>query len=80
MSILSRERNAEFGVFGGCQVPFAQIGAGKAYYPSLPRFFMKTLIDCLGWLIVALHGAYNLDIFLYMPRLLRFVRLAIHPA
>jgi hypothetical protein len=40
----------------------------------------ETLINCLGGRIAALRGARNLDISLYMPRLLRSVRLVLHPA
>ena len=40
----------------------------------------KALINCLYGRIAALRGARNLDIFLYMPRFLRSVRLALHPA
>ena len=42
--------------------------------------FKKTLIYYLCGRIAALRGARNLDIFLYMPRFLRSVRLALHPA
>ena len=41
---------------------------------------METLINSLCGRIVALRGARNLNIFLYMPRFLRSVRLALHPA
>ena len=40
----------------------------------------ETLINCLSGRIAALRGARNLNIFLYMPRFLRSVRLALHPA
>ena len=40
----------------------------------------KALINCLCGRIAALRGTRNLDIFLYMPRFLRSVRLALHPA
>ena len=40
----------------------------------------KALINYLCGQIAALRGARNLDIFLYMPRFLRSVRLALHPA
>jgi hypothetical protein len=43
----------------------------------------ETLINCLCGRIAKLfapRGARNLDIFLYMPRFLRSVRLALHPA
>jgi len=41
--------------------------------------FKKTLINCLCGRIAALRGARDLDIFRYMPRFLRSVRLALHP-
>ena len=41
---------------------------------------METLINCLRGRIAALRGARNLNIFLYMLRFLRSVRLAFHPA
>ena len=40
----------------------------------------KALINCLCGRIAALRGARNLNIFLYKPRFLRSVRLALHPA
>ena len=40
----------------------------------------ETLINCLRGRIAALRGARNLNIFLYMLRFLRSVRLALHPA
>jgi len=40
----------------------------------------ETLINCLCGRIAALRGARNLDILSYMPRFLRSVRLALHPA
>ena len=40
----------------------------------------ETLINCLSGRIAALRGARNLNIFLYMSRFLRSVRLALHPA
>ena len=40
----------------------------------------EALINRLCGRIAALRGARNLDIFLYMPRFLRSVRLALHPA
>ena len=40
----------------------------------------ETLIYCLYGRIAALRGARNLNIFLYMSRFLRSVRLALHPA
>ena len=40
----------------------------------------ETLINCLCGRIAALRGARNLNIFQYMPRFLRSVRLALHPA
>jgi len=43
-------------------------------------FIRKTLINCLCGRIAALRGARNIDIFLYIPRFLRSVRLALHPA
>jgi hypothetical protein len=43
----------------------------------LPR---ETLINCLSGRIASLCGARNLNIFMYMPRFLRSVRLALHPA
>ena len=42
--------------------------------------FLETLINCLCRRIATLRGARNLNIFLYMPRFLRYVRLALHPA
>jgi len=39
----------------------------------------EPLINCLCGRIAALRGARNLNIFLYMPRFLRSVRLALHP-
>ena len=44
------------------------------------RHVRKTLINCLCGRIAALRGARNLNIFLYMLRFLRSVRLALHPA
>jgi len=41
---------------------------------------METLINCLCGRIAALRGARNLNIFPYMSRFLRSVRLALHPA
>jgi hypothetical protein len=41
---------------------------------------METLIKCPCGRIAALRGARNLDICFYMPRFLRSVRLALHPA
>jgi hypothetical protein len=52
------------------------IYAGREYSASL----METLINSLCGRIAALRGARNLNIFLYMPRFLRSVRLALHPA
>jgi hypothetical protein len=40
----------------------------------------ETLNNCLSGRIAALRGARNLDILFYMPRFLRSVRLALHPA
>ena len=52
-----------------------------AYEEKLLEFiFKKTLINCLSGRIAALRGARNLNIFLYMPRFLRSVCLALHPA
>jgi len=42
--------------------------------------FKETLINCLSGRIATLRGARNLNIFLYMSRFLRSVRLALHPA
>jgi len=44
------------------------------------KTFTEPLINCLCGRIAALRGARNLNIFLYMPRFLRSVRLALHPA
>ena len=41
---------------------------------------METLINCLCGRIAALRGARNLDYPIDMSRLLRSVRLALHPA
>jgi len=40
----------------------------------------EALINCPCGRIASLRGARNLNIFLYMPRFLRSVRLALHPA
>ena len=40
----------------------------------------EPLINCLCWRIAALRGARNLDYPFDMSRLLRSVRLALHPA
>jgi len=42
--------------------------------------FKEALINCLCGRIAALRGARNLNISLYMPRFLRSVRAALHPA
>jgi hypothetical protein len=42
--------------------------------------FKETLNKWLRGRITALRGARNLNIFLYMPRFLRSVRLVLHPA
>jgi len=47
-------------------------------YPSV--FVRESLINCLCGRIATLRGARNLNIVLYMPRFLRSVRLALHPA
>ena len=47
---------------------------------QLQKAVKETLINCLCGRIAALRGARNLNIFIYMPRFLRSVRLALHPA
>ena len=50
------------------------------YIKNIIRYAKETLINCLCGRIAALRGARNLNIFQYMPRFLRSVRLALHTA
>ena len=66
----------DFGVFRG-----SLNNRGSDSLPQLfnQGFLKETLINCPCGRIAALRGARNLNIFLYMLRFLRSVRLALHP-